>query len=1186
MKEKIEQLAKEKFEYQMPGLCIEPEKLEIKIQAQEIYRGNIRLTNRADRRMKGVVFTDNLLLTLEREQFVGEEANIPFVFCAKHLKAGEHFSGKIVFVTDAGEEILPYEVQINPPVLKAAEESIRDLFQFTSLAKADWAAAEALFFSEEFADAIFYHDTRYKVLYKVLAATGKKGQAMEEFLVATGKKPAIDLYFEKTELLYQAGDYDFKDSLILHKNGWGYVEGEISCDSPLIEFEKDHFCESDFVNGTLSIEFVVAAAKAAPGKHSALIRILTGKQERNVRLICAVEHKRGEQHRQRQSAKKALCSLLRIYLPLHCLGGNLRHTEQLKEQLILLSSIPQAERAAKLTQIYFWQLTGKDGAAREAISFLKAEEFLDEDRLLGFWYYLLAMQKAGSPDKELLSKEDAAGKIRDLCRKHQKDAALFFLLLSLDIKYQDRSARFEAIREFCTEYGFSALLLAEAAHLLHEDLLLLRELGEFELHILKTMLSSGCANGELIRRMTYLAAREKEIFPLLYQVLRKACKNKKDDELLSVICTLFIRSGRGEERDYPWIERAVEHQLKLAGLEEYYMKCRGERELSPIPSSIFQYFSHGCKLENRKKAQLYANLIQNRKEHSQIYPRYRRSMEAFAAEQIKCGAISPALAVIYNEIYRKQMEEESLLALPKVAFVHRVSSEFMRVLVYHPGQKEAVCVPIVHGEAQISIATSDAEVFLEDEQGRLYPAANLKGEKEGDRKAEITPLTSLGKHLWECYENGAADLLLLLYLKEEERKYLKYGSQPQELSRLLAENENVTQEYRQDCIHFLMEYYYENYEGNLFEYYLKRVDLEIFSKKERVRVIHFFIQRGFDESAVQALKIFGMEEIEVKRLSKLALRYLEAMEEEKADRFLLCLTYYIFECGRCERELLAYLCRFYHGATEAMYAIWKSARAQELDTEYLEESLLGQMLFAQSQVGNAQGVFLSYYRYGTNRKLIRAFLNFYAYRFLLNDRVISEELFELMEREVSLENNEICTLALLKHYAQEETFTQRQKDFLEHELSWVLKRGILLPFFKKFQDFAKFPEELYDKTFVEYHADPSHRVRLHYRIGDAGQFSECEMKNICHGIFTAGFVLFHEESMQYYITEEFDGQTLITQSVEAMSADEVAHDGKNRYDILNLILAAYAMKDDATVVKLLENYIRTEYEAEHLFHII
>lgn len=1186
MKEKIEQLAKGKFEYQMPGLCIEPEKLDIKISAGKAYRGNIRLTNRTDRRMKGVVFADNLLLHLEREQFVGEEANIPFVFQAEHLKAGEHFSGKIVFVTDVGEEILPYEVQINAPVLEAAGQSIRDLFQFTSLAKTDWETAEMLFFSEEFADAIFYYDNRCKILHRILAATGKKGQAMEEFLVAAGKKQSVDLYFEKTELFYQAGDYDFKDSLILHKNGWGYVEGDIFCDSPLIEFTANHFCENDFVNGTFAIEFVVAASKAAPGKHKVLIRILTGKQEKNVYLTYIVEHKRVEQHRQRQSAKKALCSLLRIYLPVHCSGRNLKYTEQLKENLSLLSGIPQAERAVKLIRIYFWQLAGKDSAAREALLLLKAEEFLEEDRLLGFWYYLLAMQKVDSSNKELLSVKDAADSIRDLCRKHPKDAALFFLLLLTDMEYQDREARFEAIREFCTEYGFSALLLAEAAHLLYEDHLLLRELGEFELHILKTMLSNNCASGELIRRMTYLAAREKEIFPLLYQVFERACKDKKDDEVLSVLCTLLIRSNQKKERDYLWIQRAVERQLKLTGLEEYYMECRSEQEIGSVPSSIFQYFSHGCKLENRKKAQLYANLIQNRKEYSQIYSRYQRSIEAFAAEQIKCGTISPAFAVIYNEIYRRQMVGESLLALPKVAFVHRVCSEFVRVLVYHPGQKEAICVPIIHGEAQIPIATSDAEVFLEDERGCLYPAANLKGEKEGDRKVEITPLTSLGKYLWECYENGATDLLLLLHLKEEERKYLKYGSQPQELSRLLAENENVTQEYRQDCIHFLMEYYYENYEGNLFEYYLKQVNLENFSKKERVRVMHFFIQRGFDDRAVQALKAFGVNEIEVKRLSKLALRYLEAMEEEKADRFLLCLVYYIFECGRCERELLNYLCKFYHGATEAMYEVWKSSRAQELDTEYLEESLLGQMLFAQSQIDNAQGVFLSYYRYGTNQKLIRAFLNFCAYRFLLNDCMFSEELFELMEREVSSGDNEICTLALLKHYAQEETFTQRQKDFLEYKLSWVLKRGILLPFFKKFQNFAKLPEELYNKTFVEYHADPSHRVLLHYRIGDVGQFLECEMKNVCYGIFTAGFVLFHGENMQYYITEEFGGQTVAAQNVEVMSADEVAHDGKNQYDILNLILAAYAMRDDATVMKLLENYIRTGYEAEHLFHII
>lgn len=48
-------------------------------------------------------------------------------------------------MTDAGEESLPYEIQVCNPTLVAGEEHIRDLFQFASLAKADPVTAEALF---------------------------------------------------------------------------------------------------------------------------------------------------------------------------------------------------------------------------------------------------------------------------------------------------------------------------------------------------------------------------------------------------------------------------------------------------------------------------------------------------------------------------------------------------------------------------------------------------------------------------------------------------------------------------------------------------------------------------------------------------------------------------------------------------------------------------------------------------------------------------------------------------------------------------------------------------------------------------------------------------------------------------------------------------------------------------------
>ncbi len=93
MKEKIGQLAKEKFEYQMPRLCIEPEKLLIHTEAGRAYEGSIRVTNDAGRRMKGVIFPDSLLFALPKEQFVGEEFVIPFVFHAEHAGAGDRYEG-------------------------------------------------------------------------------------------------------------------------------------------------------------------------------------------------------------------------------------------------------------------------------------------------------------------------------------------------------------------------------------------------------------------------------------------------------------------------------------------------------------------------------------------------------------------------------------------------------------------------------------------------------------------------------------------------------------------------------------------------------------------------------------------------------------------------------------------------------------------------------------------------------------------------------------------------------------------------------------------------------------------------------------------------------------------------------------------------------------------------------------
>ena len=191
-----------------------------------------------------------------------------------------------------------------------------------------------------------------------------------------------------------------------------------------------------------------------------------------------------------------------------------------------------------------------------------------------------------------------------------------------------------------------------------------------------------------------------------------------------------------------------------------------------------------------------------------------------------------------------------------------------------------------------------------------------------------------------------------------------------------------------------------------------------------------------------------------------------------------------------------------------------------------------------------------------------------------------------MESELSVEDDDICTIALLKHYSEETNLTERQEGFIAHKLQGFIKRGLFLPFFRNFERLVKLPESMYDKYFVEYHADPESKVKIHYLIGEKENFQEAEMINAFLGIFVYGFVLFEDESLQYYITEQSDSGEKLTQSKSVMLEDRFPDGHGSRYDNLNLVLTVYQMKEETAVLDLLGAYIRMEYEAKHLFRII
>ena len=117
--------------------------------------------------------------------------------------------------------------------------------------------------------------------------------------------------------------------------------------------------------------------------------------------------------------------------------------------------------------------------------------------------------------------------------------------------------------------------------------------------------------------------------------------------ILTAICTLLINGNQIKEECFKWYELAVQQEIKIVQLYEYYMMTINEWKIrDPLPKSVLLYFMHGNTLTYEKTAFLYANIIQFQEESSDIYTFYRDKMESFAWDQLTKRHINEAIRII------------------------------------------------------------------------------------------------------------------------------------------------------------------------------------------------------------------------------------------------------------------------------------------------------------------------------------------------------------------------------------------------------------------------------------------------------------------------------------------------------------------------------------------------------------
>ncbi len=1174
MKEKIERFSRGEFEYELPYVCLSEEEIKLSAEAGKTYEGTFTISNSVGRTMQGCVYSSNRLMQITNSEFQGELNTITYRFDAQTLRVCSETKGEFYIISDCREVSLPFTVITEAPYCVSSLGKIKDLFQFTNLAKTDWSEAKRVFKSEEFQRVFLDSEEQYKVIYQNLINKTSTSQALEEFLIAVHKKTAVRLEVDKTWIEYGVLNEVITDKVVLTRSQWGYSEIRVSTDAPFLKLEQKLLWADRFEGNVQPISYTVDPKLLRCGNNFGHIWIKTAHQTITVAILC--KYKRAERKldisRQKQKNEYTLAD---TYLSLRL--KRINYAEYLEETGVVIEKLPGPEisYSRDLMKTHLAVIAGKNTLAEEFLSdFAKEEVILRKRSVPEYCAYLYLNALYRKDDAVILN---AADTLRAYYTNGYHDWRILWFLLYTDKLYErNKKKKLEDIREQFELGCRSPILYYEAICIVNEEPYFINELSDFEIQVFNYGIKNWILSREAANQYTYLAGKKKVFHPLIFRGLMKLYDEFDQVEILSAICSLLIKGMKKSEKYHEWYRLGAEAQLHITGLYEYYMYSIGDNLLNKVAQPVLLYFIYNSNLSDSKKAFLYASVVKNKDINEAVYRSYYKKMEVFTLKMLEEHSINRDLAILYHEFLSKiiSVPEESRY-LPYILYRNELvcsNPNMVSVIVLHKEYNTEECVPLKQGKAQVDIYSGNAVVFFADAYGNRYNSSV---------EYTLTPFMNTEEYEKYCIEYSSHPMLLL-HLFDRYQSYRILSSDSIELRKKIFTMDGLSKEYRALSCQALIDYYYENYDDELLDHYLDQLELSYVRQNERPKYTELMMIRGLYQKALKAIEKYGMEGIPVSRVVKLCSGFMKLTVTDVIPVNLVSLCYYAFSQDKYDEAVLRCLISSFSGSTREMFRIWQAAMEFELPSHDLEERLLMQILFAGSYIEDSYTVFFSYYKEVSNHILVKAFLSYYAYRYLVHDQLIDRELFPIMKRELFYEENDVCLLAWLKHHATQHSLSDNEIVFAEYNIMRLVRKGIILPFYFEYKDILNLPDQILDKLFIYYHADPRKHIYIHYRLTkNANQDYITErLPNIFMGIHGTEFVLFYHEGLQYYITEEMDEDTSITESYNIHYDCEILKEDEANYSSINLMLMAMEMQDDTTLLGLMEDYARREYMIE------
>ena len=686
----------------------------------EIYQGSFSFQNQGEETIRGLVYPSSYRVHCNEQGFDGNPVNIYFTYDGTGLVPGHVEHGKFTIVCTGGEYEIAFTAIIEKPFVMTAHGKVQSLDDFKKLAFKDFAEAEKLFRSRDFYEILKYEDKRIRVLYDNMRKWELDSQALEEFLVGCKQKEKIFLMLEEESRAFMSVEETRKETLTITKNTWGYQSFDVRTVGDFLDVEHTRVTTDEFIGNSYRLEYLIEPSALHKGSNFGLIVMESPYETLTYEVVVEKDVVRDEDYRM---TDLELASITKEYLSYEAGLVDLQTwADHAVAKLKMLREKDEDKEMYRLLQAHILILQGKKEDARWILESYNYNRFaIGKNLELSSYYLFLTTQLSN----DSVGQKKVAEELSKTYMKHPESWKVLCMLVNVDQEYRILSERLRVLEQQFYRGAHSILFYMEAFRCYREKSSTLKHLGKFEIQVLLFAAKHKLLTKELALYTANLASQTKQFNKHLYQVLVYAYKMYDESMILSAICTLLIKGNCVHSRYFMWYEKAVESELKIAQLYEYYMESvEPDHFRKPLPRSVYLYFMHGNMLDFQKKAFLYSNLITYEDETSEIYSHYRDEMEAFAWNQLDRRNVDDRLRIIYKRfVVESSLNTERVKALYDICHAYLITTKLNNMkYVQVIGENGTVTqrIPYTENGAQVFLYAKTDRIVWEGKDGRHY----------------------------------------------------------------------------------------------------------------------------------------------------------------------------------------------------------------------------------------------------------------------------------------------------------------------------------------------------------------------------------------------------------------------------------------------------------------------------------